>query len=127
MKSSLSALTVGLIAACAAWQSAHAQDRNPAYDTTSYSQYASGRYANSPKDSPLRKWTTAQLQTRRLDLYKTVPQGQNRHGNPYYVYHGDPLPQQQEILAIEAELKRRFDAGDKSAALERPIPGGIHP
>ena len=93
----------------------------------SYSLYQSGQYANSPKNSPLRKMTTAQLQERRLALYKTVPQGQTRRGQPYFVYHGGPLPQQDEILAIEAELKRRFDAGDKGAELKRAIPGGQHP
>ena len=118
-------LPIVFVVALAACEDSSAQ--NPAYSGTSYSRYQSGYYANSPKDSELRKWTTAQLQQRRLDLYKTVPQGQTRHGNPYFVYHGGPLPQQQEILAIEAELKRRFDAGDKSAALDRPIPGGIHP
>lgn len=71
--------------------------------------------------------TTAQLQERRLALYKTVPQGETRRGQPYFVYHGGPLPQQDEILAIEAELKRRFDTGDKGAELKRAIPGAQHP
>ena len=94
---------------------------------SSYSRYATGRYADSPANSPLRRMTTAQLQQRRLALYKTVPQGQTRRGQPYYIYHGQPLPQQDEILAIEGELQRRFDAGDKSAELRRPIPGFQHP
>jgi hypothetical protein len=37
-----------------------------------------------------------------------------------------PLPQQDEIFAIEAELNRRFRAGDKAAELKRPIPGVTH-
>ena len=94
---------------------------------SSYARYQTGNYADSPKNSPLRRMTTAQLQERRLALYKTVPQGETRRGQPYFVYHGGPLPQQDEILAIEAELKRRFDTGDKGAELKRAIPGAQHP
>jgi hypothetical protein len=93
----------------------------------SYARYQTGTYADSPVNSPLRRMSTAQLQQRRLDLYKTVPQGQTRRGQPYFVYHGSPLPQQDEILAIEAELRRRFDHGDKAAGSLRPIPGVQHP
>ena len=126
MKSFVPTLVAGTLVACAFSPTVvNAQDRG--YAGPSYSKYQTGNYADSSKNSELRKWSTAQLQERRKELYKTVPQGQTRHGNPYYVYHGDPLPQQQEILAIEAELKRRFDKGDKSASLDRPIPGGIHP
>jgi len=32
-------------------------------------------------------------------------------------YHGQPLPQQDEIKAIEVELNRRYQVGDKSANL----------
>jgi hypothetical protein len=127
MKPTLASLFTIALIACGIVPSASAQSHDPAYGTSSYSKYSTGNYADSPKNSPLRKMTTAQLQQKRLDLYKTVPQGQTHHGNPYFVYHGTPLPQQQEILAIEAELRRRFDAGDKSAAWVRPIPGGIHP
>jgi hypothetical protein len=63
-------------------------------------------------------WTTGALQKRRLDLYGTVPQGQDRHGVPFYIYQGIPLRQQDEIKAIEVELNRRYQAGDKSAKLE---------
>jgi hypothetical protein len=93
----------------------------------SYSLYATGNYANSPKNSPLRKVSTAQLQQRRLDLYKTTPYGQTRRGVPYYIYRGQPLPQQDELLAIEGELNRRYQEGDKTAELKRPIPGAQHP
>jgi hypothetical protein len=93
----------------------------------SYARYQTGTYADSPVNSPLRRMTTAQLQQRRLDLYKTVPQGQTRRGQPYFIYHGGPLPQQDEILAIEGELRRRFDHGDKAAELHRAIPGTQHP
>ncbi len=64
-------------------------------------RYRSGMYAN---------WTTAQLQQRRLDLYGMTPLAQSRHGVPEYIYHG-------EIKAIEVELNRRYQAGDKTAEL----------
>jgi len=62
-------------------------------------------------------WTTAQLQKRRLDLYGTVTLTQDRNGVPAYIYHGQPLPQQDEIKAIEVELNQRYQAGDKTADL----------
>jgi len=37
---------------------------------------------------------------------------------PAYIYHGQPLPQQDEIKAIEVELNRRYQAGDKTAELK---------
>ena len=61
--------------------------------------YRSGMYAN---------WTTAQLQQRRLDLYGMTPLAQSRHGVPEYIYHGQALPQQDEIKAIEVELNGRY-------------------
>ncbi len=70
--------------------------------------YRSGMYAN---------WSTAQLQQRRLDLYGMTPLAQSRQGVPAYIYHGQALPQQDEIKAIEVELNRRYQAGDKSADL----------
>ena len=62
-------------------------------------------------------WTTAQLQKRRLDLYGTVTLTQDRNGVPAYIYRGQPLPQQDEIKAIEVELNQRYQAGDKTADL----------
>ena len=62
-------------------------------------------------------WTTAQLQQRRLDLYGMVTLTQDRNGVPAYIYHGQPLPQQDEIKAIEVVLNQRYQAGDKSAEL----------
>jgi hypothetical protein len=70
--------------------------------------YRSGMYAN---------WTTAQLQQRRLDFYGMTPLTQTRNGVPAYIYHGQALPQQDEIKAIEVELNARYQAGDKTAAL----------
>src|SRR6266576_2795354 len=70
--------------------------------------YRSGMYANR---------STAQLQQRPLDLYGMTPLAQSRQGVPEYIYHGQALPQQDEIKAIEVELNRRYQAGDKTAEL----------
>jgi hypothetical protein len=83
----------------------------------------------SPPNSPFRKWTTAQLQQRRLDLYRQIPQRQGRRGEPIFIHHeGEGVSEQQnEIYAIEAELNRRYQAGDKDAELKRAMPGTQHP
>ena len=83
----------------------------------------------SPPNSPYRKWTTAQLQLRRLDLYRQIPQRQDRHGRPVFIHHEGEgeSDQQKEIYAIEAELNRRYQAGDKDAELKRAMPGTQHP
>jgi hypothetical protein len=85
--------------------------------------YPYDRYARTPDvwghASPVYKsWTTAQLQQRRLDLYGTVPLARTRNEVPAYIYSGMPLPQQDEIKAIEVELNKRYQAGDKSAELK---------
>jgi hypothetical protein len=73
----------------------------------------SGGYANPV----YRRLTTAQLQTRRLDLYGMVTLTETSNGVPAYIYHGQPLPQQDEIKSIEVELNRRYQIRDKSAQL----------
>ena len=108
--------------------------------TSAYAQSASregqpvgpkttGPGAYSPTNSPFRKWTTAELQQRRLDLYRQIPQRQDRHGRPVFIHHGGEAfsDQQKEIYAIEGELNYRFDHGDKSAELKRAMPGVQHP
>ena len=85
--------------------------------------YTYDRYARTAEvwghGSPAYKnWTTAQLQQRRLDLYATVPMTRNRNEVPAYIYSGMPLPQQDEIKAIEVELNKRYQAGDKTAELK---------
>jgi hypothetical protein len=85
--------------------------------------YPYDRYARSPEAwgyvSPAYKnWTTTQLQKRRLDLYAQVPFTRNRNEVPAYIYSGMPLPQQDEIKALETELNARYQAGDKSAELK---------
>ena len=83
----------------------------------------------SPPNSPYRKWTTAQLQQRRLDLYRQIPQRQDGHGRPVFIHHSGEgeSDQQKEIYSIEAELNRRYQAGDKDAELKRAMPGTQHP
>ena len=88
-----------------------------------------GPGAFSPANSPFRKWTTDQLQQRRLDLYRQIPQTQDRHGRPVFIHHGGEAysDQQKEIYAIEGELNYRYDHGDKDAELKRAMPGMQHP
>jgi hypothetical protein len=121
MKPLMAALLGVILAGCA--ESPTVSTGIPNYP---YATYSTNRYDYVPANSPFRKWTTAQLQQRRRDLYGTVPYRQDRHGVPAYEYVGQPLPQQDEIFAIEAELNRRYKAGDKSAELVRPIPGDTH-
>ena len=82
-----------------------------------YDRYARSAEACGYRSAVYANWTTAQLQQRRLDLYGMVPLTQTRHGVPAYIYHGQPLPQQDEIKAIEVELNARYQAGDKTAQL----------
>ena len=81
----------------------------------------------SPVDSPYRKWSTAQLQQRRRELYAQTTYTENRQGDPVFIHHGENSREQDEIHAIEAELNRRYQAGDKDAYLVRAIPGERHP
>jgi hypothetical protein len=85
--------------------------------------YPYDRYARSPEAwgyvNPVYKnWSTGQLQKRRLDLYAQVPFTRDRNEVPAYIYSGMPLPQQDEIKAIETELNARYQAGDKTAELK---------
>jgi hypothetical protein len=82
-----------------------------------YDRYARNAEAWGYRSNLYANWTTAQLQKRRLDLYGMVTLTQDRNGVPAYIYHGQPLPQQDEIKAIEVELNARYQAGDKSAEL----------
>ncbi len=79
-----------------------------------YATYQGGRDVPIPLSPGYRNWTTAQLQQRRLDLYNMVPQS--------HTYRGMPLPQQDEIRLVEAELSRRYQAGDKAAELKPAWP-----
>ena len=88
-----------------------------------------GPGAYSPANSPFRKWTTAALLQRRLDLYRQTPQRQDGRGRPVFIHHGGEAfsDQQREIYAIEGELNRRYQVGDKGAELKRAMPGMEHP
>lgn len=96
-----------------------AQQPAPPAVTTgyTYSRYSTSAEVWGHRDARYRNWTTAQLQKRRLDLYGMVTLTETRHGVPAYIYHGQSLPQQDEIKAIEVELNARYKTGDKSAEL----------
>jgi hypothetical protein len=122
MKTLLAVVIAALVAGSAYAQSASANGQPVGPKTT-------GPGAFSPANSPYRKWTTAQLQQRRLDLYRQIPQRQDRHGRPVFIHHGGEAfsDQQKEIYAIEGELNYRYQHGDKDAELKRAMPGVQHP
>ena len=111
----LAAFAIGLIGC--------AQQPAPSPGPTVTGDYPYDRYARSPEAwgyvNPVYKnWSTDQLQKRRLDLYAQVPFTRNRNEVPAYIYSGMPLPQQDEIKAIETELNTRYQNGDKTAELK---------
>jgi hypothetical protein len=112
MKQLLLAVFAASLIGCAEQSPAPVQTANYPYD-----RYARTAEVWGHPNAVYRSWTTEQLQKRRLDLYGTVTLTQTRNGVPAYIYHGQPLPQQDEIKAIEAELNRRYQAGDKTAEL----------
>jgi hypothetical protein len=83
-----------------------------------YSRYATTAEVYGYYNTSYAGRTTTQLQKRRLDLYGMTPLARTRNEVPAYIYHGQALPQQDEIKAIEAELNRRYKAGDRSAELQ---------
>src|SRR6266480_7117058 len=103
MKTLMAVVIAAVLVSSAYGQSASANGQPVGPKTT-------GPGAYSPANSPYRKWTTAQLQQRRLDLYRQIPQRQDRHGRPVFIHHeGEGVSdQQKEIYAIEAELNRRY-------------------
>jgi hypothetical protein len=109
--------TSALLASCA-------QQSAPPTVTTGmpYATYQRSNDLRVPVTTAYRSWTTEQLQKRRIDLYYTVPQRYSRQGVAEYITDGMPLPQQDEIRAIEAELNRRYRAGDTSALLQTAWP-----
>jgi len=112
MKQLLLAVFAASLIGCAEQPPAPVQTANYPYD-----RYARTAEVWGYPNPVYRSWTTDQLQKRRLDLYGMVTLTQTRNGVPAYIYHGQPLPQQDEIKAIEAELNRRYQAGDKTAEL----------
>src|SRR2546425_8011668 len=122
MKTLLAVAIATVLASSAYAQSASANGQPVGPKTT-------GPGAYSPENSPFKKWTTAQLQQRRLDLYRQIPQSQDRRGRPIFIHHGGEAfsDQQKEIYAIEGELNYRYQHGDKDAELKRAMPGTQHP
>ena len=112
MKQLLLAVFAASLIGCAEQPAAPVQTANYPYD-----RYARTAEVWGHPNPVYRSWTTEQLQKRRLDLYGTVTLTQTRNGVPAYIYHGQPLPQQDELKAIEVELNRRYQAGDKTAEL----------
>src|SRR5215831_19835707 len=111
----LAAFVVGLVG-CA---NQPAPPPGPAYTGGyPYARYAYTADVWGHRSDVYKDWSTAQLQQRRLDLYATQPFTRNRNEVPAYIYSGMPLPQQDEIKAIEVELNKRYKAGDKTANLE---------
>lgn len=83
-----------------------------------YSRYATTAEVWGYRTPTYRDWTTAQLQQRRLELYGMTPLARTPNEVPAYIYHGQALPQQDEIRAIEVELNWRYQHGDKTAELK---------
>lgn len=125
MKTLLAVAIAAVIAGSAYGQSASHEGQPVGPKTT-------GPGAYSPPNSPYRKWSTAQLQQRRLDLYRQIPQTQTNlpghRGEPVFIHHGGEAfsDQQKEIYAIEGELNYRYQHGDKDAELKRAMPGQPH-
>ena len=126
MKTLIAVVIAAVLVSSAYGQSASANGQPVGPKTT-------GPGAFSPANSPYRKWTTKQLQQRRLDLYRQIPQTQTNlpghRGEPVFIHHEGEgeSDQQKEIYAIEAELNRRYQAGDKDAEPKRAMPGTQHP
>src|SRR2546429_5232806 len=103
MKTLLAVVIAAVLVSSAYGQSASANGQPVGPKTT-------GPGAFSPANSPYRKWTTKQLQQRRLDLYRQIPQTQTNlpghRGEPVFFHPGGEALSyhQNEIYAIEAEL-----------------------
>ena len=122
MKQMMAVLGVGILASVL-YGCTQAGPQPPTVTTGyPYARYATTSDVPTPPNPAYRNWTTAQLQQRRLELYYMVPQSQTRHGVAEYHYNGIPLPQQDEIRLVEAELYRRYQAGDRAAELKPAWP-----
>lgn len=70
------------------------------------------------------KWSTADLQKKRVELYKTIPMIGNSKGVTVFAKHSQPQPEEEQIVKIEKELKLRQTHGDKAAYFEPAAPQG---
>jgi hypothetical protein len=126
MKTLLAVAIAAVLVGTASGQSLSAEGQPVGPKTTGPGSY-------SPANSPFKKWTTKQLQQRRLDLYRQIPQSQTNGaghaGAPIFIHHGGEAysDQQKEIYVIEGELNYRYQHGDKDAELKRAMPGQQHP
>ena len=67
-------------------------------------------------------WSTAALQKKRIELYKTIPIIGNNKGVTVFAKHSQPQPEEVEIGYIEKELRRRQTHGDKAAYFDPAAP-----
>ena len=73
-------------------------------------------------DAKYKKWSTAKLQEKRIELYKELPYKGNNKGVTAMTKWSQPLPQEIEIRDIEEELNLRLTNGDKKAYFEPGAP-----
>lgn len=73
-------------------------------------------------NNPWAHWSTAALQKKRIELYKTIPVIGNNKGVTVFAKHSQPQPEEVEIQKIEKELQLRLIHGDKAAYFEPGAP-----
>jgi hypothetical protein len=120
MKTLIAVAAAGVLAGCAEQPTTTADVPHAPVPPPSPAYY-------SRPDSPYRQWSTAKLQERRRELYAQTTYTQTPRGQPVLIRHGENSRTNDELYAIEAELNRRYQAGDKNAELKRAIPGQQHP
>ena len=84
-----------------------------------YSRYSTTTEAWGYPSKAYMTWTTVQLQKRRLELYAMVPQTQDRHGTPAYIYEGIPLRQQDGAERPRVVVRRLERVADLPESPER--------
>ena len=119
MKYLLAIIPASLLLGCATDQ---AENINVSNTRSTYARHSTTHVVTGPTGTAYQTWSTADLQARRLKLYAMVPTRPGKGNVPQYVVRGTQLPQQDEIRAIEAELNKRYKAGDKSAELKDAWP-----
>ena len=111
----LAVLAVGLIG-CANQPATITRSRYGGY---TYSRYSTSAEVWGHRNPAYRDWTTAQLQKRRSSSTAMTPFTTDRNEvSCLYLSRASRFLQQDEIKAIEIELNRRYQHGDKSAELK---------